>query len=102
MTLDELTSMLIVLCSGERSVAMIYRFLLKANNYNEPEARAEFIKYLGGELSERMLADARRWIRDEQSPAPYSEKASSEERGGEQPTNLTARRGEKIAAVRAP
>jgi hypothetical protein len=69
MTIDELASLLIVLCSGEHSMAMIYRFLLKANNYNEREAKAEFVKYLGGELSERLLADARRWIRDEQSAA---------------------------------
>jgi hypothetical protein len=78
MTLDDLASLLIMLCSGERSIAMVYRFLLKANNDNEAVARAEFMKYLGGELSEQLLACARRWIDDEQTAAPRSEEASSE------------------------
>ena len=57
------------LCSGNHSVAMVYRFLLKAQDHTEETARAEFVRFLRGELSERLLQDARRWVQEEQARA---------------------------------
>ena len=59
-SIDELAAKLIDLCSGNHSVAMVYRFLLKAQDHTEETARAEFVRFLRGELSERLLQDARR------------------------------------------
>jgi hypothetical protein len=64
--IDELAAKLIDLCSGSHSVAMVYRFLLKSQHHTEETARAEFVKFLGGELSERLLQDARHWVQEEQ------------------------------------
>jgi hypothetical protein len=47
----------------------VYRFLLKAQDHNEESARAEFVRFLRGELSERLLQDARRWVQEEQARA---------------------------------
>jgi hypothetical protein len=54
-SIDELAAKLIDLCSGNHSVAMVYHFLLKAKDHNEESARAEFVRFLRGELSERLL-----------------------------------------------
>ena len=67
MNVDELATELIRLCCGGHSVGMLYRFLLKANNYTAEAARKEFIKFLQGELSERLLEDARRWVEAERA-----------------------------------
>jgi hypothetical protein len=64
---DELAARLIELCSGSHSVALVYRFLLKAQGHTEETAKAEFVRFLRGELSERLLQDARRWVQEEQS-----------------------------------
>src|ERR1700755_3276581 len=69
MSIDELAAKLIDLCSGNPSVAMVYRFLLKAQDHTEETARAEFVRFLGGELSGRLLQDARRWVQEEQAQA---------------------------------
>ena len=68
-SIDELAAKLIDLCSGNHSVAMVYRFLLKAQDHTEETARAEFVRFLRGELSERLLQDARRWVQEEQARA---------------------------------
>ena len=68
-SIDELAAKLIDLCSGNHSVAMVYHFLLKAKDHNEESARAEFVRFLRGELSERLLQDARRWVQGEQARA---------------------------------
>ena len=68
-SIDELAVKLIDLCSGNHSVAMVYRFLLKAQDHNEEAARAEFVRFLRGERSERLLQDARRWVQEEQARA---------------------------------
>ena len=68
-SIDELAVKLIDLCSGNHSVAMVYHFLLKAQDHNEESARAEFVRFLRGELSERLLQDARRWVQEEQAQA---------------------------------
>ena len=68
-SIDELAAKLIDLCSGNHSVAMVYRFLLKAQDHIEETARAEFVRFLRGELSERLLQDARRWVQEEQARA---------------------------------
>ena len=69
MSIDELAAKLIDLCSGNHSVAMVYRFLLKAQDHTEETVRAEFVRFLGGELSGRLLQDARRWVQEEQAQA---------------------------------
>jgi hypothetical protein len=69
MSIDELAAKLIDLCSGDHSVAMVYRFLLKVQDHTEATARAEFVRFLGGELSSRLLQDARRWVQEEQAHA---------------------------------
>ena len=68
-SIDELGAKLIDLCSGNHSVAMVYRFLLKAQDHIEETARAEFVRFLRGELSEPLLQDARRWVQEEQARA---------------------------------
>jgi hypothetical protein len=68
-SIDELAAKLIDLCSGNHSVAMVYRFLLKAQDHIEETARAEFVRFLRGELSDRLLQDARRWVQEEQARA---------------------------------
>ena len=40
---------------GSNQVPAVYRFLLKAFRGNEAKARAEFVRYLKGELSPQML-----------------------------------------------
>ena len=69
MSIDELAAKLIDLCSGNHSVAMVYHFLLKAQDHNEQSARAEFARFLRGELSEQLLQDARRWVQVEPARA---------------------------------
>jgi hypothetical protein len=64
MNVDELARKFIELCCGAHSVKMLYRFLLKANNYTEEAAREEFVTFLRGELSKRLLDDTRRWGED--------------------------------------
>ncbi|MGZ3361468.1 MAG: hypothetical protein ACXU84_19260 [Xanthobacteraceae bacterium] len=59
-SIDELAAKLIDLCSGNHSVAIVYRFLLKAQDHIEETARTEFVRFLRGELSDRLLQDARR------------------------------------------
>ena len=56
-SIDELAAKLIDLCPGNHSVAMVYRFLLKAQDHIEETARAEFVRFLRGELSDRLLQD---------------------------------------------
>ena len=68
-SIDELAAKLIDLCSGNHSAAMVYRFLLKAQDHIEETARAEFVRFLRGELSDRLLQDARRWVQEEQAQA---------------------------------
>ena len=68
-SIDELAAKLIDLCSGNHSVAMVYRFLLKAQDHIEETARAEFARFLRGELSEQLLQDARRWVQVEPARA---------------------------------
>jgi hypothetical protein len=66
-SIDERATKLIDLCSGNHSVTRVYHFLLKAQDHNEESARAEFVRFLRGELSERLLQDARRWVQEEQA-----------------------------------
>ena len=63
---EELAAELIELCCGAHSVGML-RFLLKLNNHTEATAREEFVKFLAGELSDRLLDDARQWVAAEQA-----------------------------------
>jgi hypothetical protein len=65
----DLTAKLIDLRLGNHSVAMVYRFLLKAQDHIEETARAEFVRFLRGELSDRLLQDARRRVQEEQARA---------------------------------
>jgi hypothetical protein len=67
MKIEELAAELIELCCGAHSVGMLYRFLLKLNNHTEATAREEFVKFLAGELSDRLLDDARQWVAAEQA-----------------------------------
>ena len=68
-SIDELATKLIDLCSGNHSIIMVCHFLLKAQDHNEESARAEFVRFLRGELSDRLLQDARRWVQEEQARA---------------------------------
>ena len=67
MKIEEHAAELIELCCGAHSVGMLYRFLLKLNNHTEATAREEFVKFLAGELSDRLLDDARQWVAAEQA-----------------------------------
>jgi hypothetical protein len=75
MNTDKLAAKLIELCCGSHSVGMVYRFLLKVNAYTEETAREEFVRFLGGEVSDRLLEEARGWVRCEQAGREHAEDA---------------------------
>ena len=63
--LEKLADELIELQCGTHSLGLIYQFLLKT--YGDPRpARADFVKYLSGELPDRLLEAADLWVAEEQ------------------------------------
>jgi hypothetical protein len=77
MSIDKLADALIASRCGTHSLGLVlvYEFLLKTHS-NPKEARADFVRYLSGELSTRLLKEAQLCV--------------SEERGWVRPTLLYA------------
>ena len=50
---------------GTHSLGLIHDFLLKAG-YDANEAEAEFVRFLSGQLPERLLQEVHRWVAEEQ------------------------------------
>jgi hypothetical protein len=62
MDFETLADELIELCCGTHSPGMVYRYLLEALDHDERAGKTEFVKFLRGELSERLLTEARRSV----------------------------------------
>jgi hypothetical protein len=54
---------------GTHSLGLIHDFLLKAG-YDAKGAEAEFVRFLSGELPERLLQSVRLWVAEEQRGNP--------------------------------
>ena len=67
----QLAHELIELRCGSHSLGNIYEFLLRAYG-DENKAKADFTRFLSGELSERILEVAADWISEEQEPQRFS------------------------------
>jgi hypothetical protein len=65
MEVEKLADELIALRCGTHSLGLIYEFLLKS--YRDPnQAKAEFVRFLSGELSHRLLEEAELCVSEEQ------------------------------------
>jgi hypothetical protein len=65
MSMERLADALIACRCGTHSLGLVYEFLLKT--YGDPkQARADFLKYLSGELPPRLLEEAQFWNDEEQ------------------------------------
>ena len=54
---------------GTHSLGLVYEFLLKTHG-NPKQARADFVMFLSGELSARLLKQAQLWVSEEQGCEP--------------------------------
>ncbi len=85
MSIERLADALIASCCGTHSLGLVYEFLLKAHG-NPKEARADFVRYLSGELSSRLLTEAQLWIAEERGwgrPALMDEDSTATEFAGD-------------------
>ena len=65
MTIEKLADVLIASRCGTHSLGLVYEFLLKTYD-NPKEARADFVRFLSGELPARLRKEARLWVAEEQ------------------------------------
>ena len=56
---------------GTHSLGLVYEFLLKVC-HDSHEAEAQFVKFISGELPQRLLEEARLWVGVEQTCSPSS------------------------------
>ena len=76
MSIETLADALIASRCGTHSLGLVYEFLLKT--YSDPKrARADFLRFLTGELPPRLLKEAQFWVAEEQGALP-----SMDEDGG--------------------
>jgi hypothetical protein len=69
MSLGRLADELIARRCGTHSLGLVYEFLLKT--YGDPKrARADFLRFLSGELPTRLLREAQFWVAEEQGALP--------------------------------
>jgi hypothetical protein len=68
MSIERLADALIALRCGTHSLGLVYEFLLKTYG-NPKQARADFVRYLSGELSPRLLNEAELWVSEEHGQA---------------------------------
>jgi hypothetical protein len=62
---EELADQLIALRCGTHSLGLVYDFLVKA--YDDPhKARGDFVRFLSGQLPDRVLEEAALWVSEEQ------------------------------------
>ena len=65
MSIEKLADVLIASRCGTHSLGLVYEFLLKTHG-NPKEARADFVRFLSGELPARLRKEAQLWISEEQ------------------------------------
>ena|ERR1700736_2573201 len=65
MSIERLADALIALRCGTHSLGLVYEFLLKTCG-SPKQARADFVRFLSGELPPRLLEEAQFWIAEEQ------------------------------------
>jgi hypothetical protein len=65
MSIKKLADVLIASRCGTHSLGLVYEFLLKTHG-NPKEARADFVRFLSGELPARLRKEAQQWISEEQ------------------------------------
>ena len=54
---------------GNHSLGSVYEFLLRVC-HDSHEAEADFVKFISGELPQRLLEEARLWVAAEQTCTP--------------------------------
>ena len=65
MSIGRLADVLIASRCGTHSLGLVYEFLLKTIG-NPKQARADFVRFLSGELPPRLLKKAKLWVSKEQ------------------------------------
>ena len=65
MSIERLADALIALRCGTHSLGLVYEFLLKTCG-SPKQARADFVRFLSGELPPRLLEEAQFWVAEEQ------------------------------------
>jgi hypothetical protein len=65
MSMERLADALIALRCGTHSLGLVYEFLLKTCG-SPKQARADFVRFLSGELTPRLLEEAQFWVAEEQ------------------------------------
>jgi len=83
MSMESLADVLIASRCGTHSLGLVYEFLLKAHG-NSKQARADFVRFLSGELPPRLLKEALLWVSEEQGgeTAAYIEHGVTTEHAG--------------------
>jgi hypothetical protein len=85
MGIEKLADVLIASRCGTHSLGLVYEFLLKTHG-NPKEARADFVRFLSGELPARLRKEAQLWISEEQGcgcPASIDEDPMAPEVAGD-------------------
>jgi hypothetical protein len=85
MSIEKLADVLIASRCGTHSLGLVYEFLLKTHG-NPKEARADFVRFLSGELPARLRKEAQLWISEEQGcgcPASIDEDPMAPEVAGD-------------------
>ncbi len=85
MNIERLADALIASRCGKHSLGLVYEFLLKTHG-NPKEARADFVRYLSGELSPRLLKEVQLWVSGERGwgqPALIDEDPIATESAGD-------------------
>src|SRR5436189_303732 len=83
MSIESLADVLIASRCGTHSLGLVYEFLLKAHG-NPKQARADFVRFLSGELPPRLLKEAQLWVSEEQGgeiPALIEDSVTTEHAG---------------------
>ena len=65
MSIERLADVLIASRCGTHSLGLVYEFLLKAHG-SPKQARADFVRFLSGELPPRLLKESQLWVSEEQ------------------------------------
>jgi hypothetical protein len=95
MDFESLADELIEGCSGPSSLAMIYRFLLGIPGNDEAAAKAEFVKFLRGELSAPLLTASDRLVAQDRAgcAAGPADRSAAVERDSRRRKRRSRRRG---------
>ena len=103
MTIEKLADVLIASRCGTHSLGLVYEFLLKTHG-NPKEARADFVRFLSGELPARLRKEAQLWISEEQGcgwPASIDEDPTAPEVAGDSSCARQAPRNRPYEPIQA-